>query len=314
MEYKDYYKILGVDRNASDEEIKKTYRKLALKYHPDKNPDNPEAEARFKEINEAYEVLGDTKKRAKYDQLGSSYRAWERTGRDPGSFDWSQWATGYPGGGNVRVEVGDLGDIFGGGGFSDFFNAIFGGGAAQASGGFGRRARTARRGRDVEQPISISLTEAYTGTERTIQRDGSRLEVTIPAGSRTGTRVRVSGKGEPGSAGSGDLYLRVNVHEDPRFERQRDDLRTKVEIDLYTAVLGGEVKVPTLSGDVILTIPPGSQPGQTFRLKGRGMPRLREPSKKGDLFAELNVKIPENLNDHERELFEQLAKTKGKIT
>lgn len=314
MEYKDYYKILGVDRNASDEEIKKTYRKLALKYHPDKNPDNPEAEARFKEINEAYEVLGDTKKRAKYDQLGSSYRAWERTGRDPGNFDWSQWATGYPGGGNVRVEVGDLGDIFGGGGFSDFFNAIFGGGAAQASGGFGRRAHTTRRGRDVEQPISISLTEAYTGTERTIQRDGSRLEVTIPAGSRTGTRVRVSGKGEPGSAGSGDLYLRVNVHEDPRFERQRDDLRTKVEIDLYTAVLGGEVKVPTLSGDVILTIPPGSQPGQTFRLKGRGMPRLREPSKKGDLFVELNVKIPENLNDRERELFEQLATTKGKTT
>jgi curved DNA-binding protein len=311
MDYKDYYKILGVDRSASDEEIKKTYRKLALKYHPDKNPDNPEAEARFKEINEAYEVLGDTKKRAKYDQLGSSYRSWERTGRDPGSFDWSQWATGYPGGGNVRVEVGDLGDIFGGGGFSDFFNAIFGGGGAQASGGFSRQTRTKRRGRDIEQPITISLTEAYTGTERTIQRDGSRLEVTIPAGSRTGTRVRVSGKGEPGSASSGDLYLRVNVHEDPRFERQRDDLRTEVDVDLYTAVLGGEVKVPTLSGDVILTIPPGSQPGQTFRLKGRGMPRLRERSKKGDLFVELNVKIPEDLGAGERELFEQLAKLKG---
>ncbi|MGD8864967.1 MAG: J domain-containing protein [Anaerolineales bacterium] len=310
MEYKDYYKVLGVDRDASDEEIKKTYRKLALKYHPDKNPDNPEAEARFKEINEAYEVLGDVKKRAKYDQLGSSYRAWERTGRDPGNFDWSQWARGYPGGGNVRVEVGDIGDLFGGGGFSDFFNAIFGGGAAQGVGDFGRRARTAQRGRDIEHPIAISLTEAYTGTERTIQRDGSRLEVTIPPGSRTGTRVRVSGKGEPGSAGSGDLYLRVNVHNDPRFERERDNLRTKVDVDLYTAVLGGEVKVPTLSGDVILTIPPGSQPGQTFRLKGRGMPRLRDPSKKGDLFAELKVNIPENLSDHERELFEKLANLK----
>jgi curved DNA-binding protein len=208
------------------------------------------------------------------------------------------------------VEVGDIGDLFGGGGFSDFFNAIFGGGAAQGVGGFGRRARSAQRGRDIEHPIAISLTEAYTGTERTIQRDGSRLEVTIPPGSRTGTRVRVSGKGEPGSAGSGDLYLRVNVHNDPRFERERDNLRTKVDVDLYTAVLGGEVKVPTLSGDVILTIPPGSQPGQTFRLKGRGMPRLRDPSKKGDLFAELKVNIPENLSDHERELFEKLANLK----
>ena len=311
MEYKDYYKVLGVDRAASDEEIKKTYRKLALKYHPDKNPDNPEAEAKFKDINEAYEVLGDTKKRAKYDQLGSSYRAWERTGRDPGNFDWSQWASGYPGGGNVRVEVGDLGDIFGGGGFSDFFNSIFGGAGAQSAGGFGRRARPARRGRDIEQPIAISLSEAYSGTERAIQRDGSRLEVTIPPGSRTGTRVRVSGKGEPGSAGSGDLYLRVNVEDDPRFERQRDDLHTQVSVDLYTAVLGGEVKVPTLSGDVLLTIPAGSQPGQTFRLKGRGMPRLRESSKKGDLFAELEVEIPEDLSARARELFEELANLKG---
>ena len=311
MEYKDYYKVLGVDRAASDEEIKKTYRKLALKYHPDKNPDNPEAEAKFKDINEAYEVLGDTKKRAKYDQLGSSYRAWERTGRDPGNFDWSQWASGYPGGGNVRVEVGDLGDIFGGGGFSDFFNSIFGGAGAQSAGGFGRRARPARRGRDIEQPIAISLSEAYSGTEQVIQRDGRRLEVTIPPGSRSGTRVRVSGKGEPGSAGSGDLYLRVNVEDDPRFERQRDDLHTQVSVDLYTAVLGGEVKVPTLSGDVILTIPAGSQPGQTFRLKGRGMPRLRESSKKGDLFAELEVEIPEDLSARARELFEELANLKG---
>lgn len=307
MEYKDYYQILGVDRSASDEEIKKTYRKLALKYHPDKNPDDPNAEARFKEINEAYEVLGDSKKRAKYDQLGSSYRAWERTGRDPGSFDWSQWASGFPGAGNVRVEVGDLGEMFGGGGFSDFFNSIFGAAGATGASGFGRQARSARRGRDIEQPITISLTEAYVGTERIIQRNSRRLEVSIPPGSRTGTRVRVSGKGEVGSAGSGDLYLRVNVEDDPRFERQKDDLHAWVNIDLYTAVLGGEVNVPTLSGDVILTIPPGSQPGQTFRLKGLGMPRLKKPSTKGDLFAELIVALPESLSDHERELFEELS-------
>lgn len=310
MDYKDYYKILGVDRNASDEEIKKTYRKLALKYHPDKNPDDQDAESRFKEINEAYEVLGDPKKRAKYNQLGSSYHAWERTGRDPGSFDWSQWTSGFPDGGNVRVEMGDLGDLFGGGGFSDFFNSIFGGGAAAGPGGFGQRGRPSRRGRDIEQQVSISLTEAYSGAERVIQRDGRRLEVSIPPGSRTGTRVRVSGKGEAGSGGSGDLYLRVKVEDDPRFERRNEELHTSVNVDLYTAVLGGEVKVPTLSGDVLLSIPPGSQPGQIFRLKERGMPRLREPSTKGDLFAELEVDLPAELSAREKELFEELSNLK----
>ncbi len=302
MEYKDYYKILGVERKASAEEIKKKYRKLALQLHPDKNPGDKQAEDRFKEVNEAYEVLGDPEKRAKYDQLGSSYRAWERTGGQPGGFDWSQWTSGFPGGG-VRVEVGDLGDMMGG--FSDFFNAIFGG-----VGPAGPSARAARggRGRDVEHPITISLQEAYTGTARTIQMNGKRIEVKIPPGARNGTKIRISGKGESGARQAGDLYLVVQVQGDERFERRGDELHTKVTIDLFTAVLGGEVRVPTPSGDVMLTIPPGSQPGQTFRLKGRGMPNLKRSSRKGDLFAQLQVEIPERLSNRERELYEELKK------
>ena len=188
MEYKDYYKILGVERNASQPEIKRAYRQLALQYHPDKNPDDESAESRFKEINEAYEVIGDPAKRAKFDQLGSSYRNWERKGH-PGGFDWSQWTAGAPGG--VRVEVGDIGDMFGG--FSDFFNSIFGGMGAQPQ-GFSQQIRS--RGRDVEKPVSITLAEALQGTTRSFRRNGGQIEVTIPPGAKTGTKVRISGKGQ----------------------------------------------------------------------------------------------------------------------
>lgn len=306
MEYRDYYDILGVDRDADEQEIKRAYRKLALKYHPDKNPDDDNAEERFKEINEAYEVLGNSEKRAKYDRLGASYRQWERTGGRPGDFDWSQWTTGAPGGG-MRVEFGDLGDLFGGG-FSDFFNAVFGGGGFRQPGGVPRGARPGRtRGRDMEQQITISLQEAYNGTTRTVQRNGRRLEVTIPPGARTGTRVRLSGQGEGGYGGSGDLYLSVQVRPDARFRREGADLYAQVEIDLYTAVLGGEIRVPTPSGDVMLSVPAGSQPGQQFRLRGRGMPLLRNPGQHGDLYAELKIKIPTELTEQEREHFEQLS-------
>jgi curved DNA-binding protein len=301
MEYKDYYKVLGVDRDADEQDIKRAYRKLALKFHPDKNPDDDEAEERFKEINEAYEVLGDPDKRAKYDQLGSSYRQWERAGG--GDFDWSQWTGGAPGG--VRVEFGDLGDLFGGG-FSDFFNSVFGGAGAPRQTA-GRQAR----GRDLEQPVTISLVEAYNGTTRVLQRDGHNLEVKIPAGARTGTRVRLAGQGESGLGQSGDLYLAVRVQRDPRFRREGVDLHTDVEADVYTAVLGGEVQVPTPSGPVVLTVPAGSQPGQQFRLKGRGMPQLRRPKTHGDLFAHLRVSLPKELSDEERQLFEKLANRTG---
>lgn len=287
MEYKDYYKVLGVSRKAEDKEIKRAYRQLALKYHPDKNPDSEE---RFKEINEAYEVLGDSEKRAKYDRLGSSYRAWERAGGAPGGFDWSQWSGGVPGG--VRVEVGDL---FGGG-FSDFFNTVFGMGS-----------QTGRRGRDLEQAIAISLAEAYRGTTRTYNRNGRRLQVDIPPGARTGTRVRLAGKGEGGPARPGDLYLKVQVLDEPGITRRGDNLQMDVQVDLFTAILGGEVEVQTFQGPVLLKIPAGSQQGQTFRLRARGMPKLGNPSQHGDLFARLQVSLPKQLSDKERALFEQLS-------
>ncbi|MCZ6529777.1 MAG: J domain-containing protein [Chloroflexi bacterium] len=294
MEYKDYYEILGVSRNADEKEIKSAYRQLALKYHPDKNPDSEE---HFKEINEAYEVLGDAEKRSKYNQLGSSYRNWERAGSAPGGFDWSQWSSGAPGG--TRVEVGDFGDLFGGGGFSDFFNSVF---------GMGPQARSRLRGRDLEQPITISLMEAYSGTSRTFKLNGRKLEVVIPSGSKTGTRVRVSGQGERSTGQPGDLYLKVRVQDMPGIERKGDNLLTEVATDLYTAILGAEIEVSTLGGPVMLKIPAGSQPGRKFRLRGRGMPNLRNPTQHGDLLVKLKISLPKELSKEERGLFEQLAK------
>ena len=303
MDYKDYYKILGVAKSATDKEIKSAYRKLAQKYHPDKNPGDQRAEDRFKEINEAYEVLGDPQKRRKYDQLGSSYTQWERAGRPGGGFDWGQWAS--PGGG--RVEFGDLNDLFGGAGFSDFFNSVFGG-AGGFSGGGARGTRL--RGDDREQPVEITLEEAYRGGRRTLEKDGRRLEVSIPAGARTGTKVRIAGQGGAGPT-AGDLYLVISVRPHPTFTREGDDLQTDVPVDLYTALLGGEVRVPTLSGEVVLTIPPETQSGRKFRLVGRGMPKLRAAKEHGDLYARVQVQIPTHLSERERELVRQLAALRG---
>lgn len=300
MDYKDYYKLLGVDRNASESDIKRAYRKLAVQYHPDKNPGDSQAEERFKEINEAYEVLGDPGKRARYDQLGSSYRAWERMGGAPGGFDWSQWTAGRPG--RVHVEMGDLGELFGSArGFSDFFDAIFGGMMAQAG-----SARPAARGRDLDQAVRLTLAEAFKGTSRTLDRNGKRLQVKLPPGAASGTRIRIAGQGERSSGATGDLYLVVEVDPSP-FERRDDDLYIDVSTDLYTAVLGGQLEVPTPGGPVLLSVPAGSQPGQTFRLKGRGMPNLRSPSRHGDLFARLKILLPGKLSTEDRALFEKLA-------
>jgi len=311
MEYKDYYKILGVSRNASEKEIKSAYRRLARKYHPDVNPGDPQAEARFKEINEAYEVLSDPEKRRKYDQLGAQWQQWQRMGGRPQDFDWSQWFAG-PQTGRVRVEYGtieDLEDMLGGMGFSDFFRAIFG------DMGVGTRSRTRSwqsqpfRGQDIEQEVEITLEEAFHGTTRLLQMDGRRLEVKIPPGVRTGSKVRISGAGSPrvGGGPSGNLYLKIKVAPHPIFRRDGDDLYCEVPVDLYTAILGGEVRVPTLKGSVMLKIPPETQNGKTFRLRGQGMPALKDPSHRGDLFATVHVRLPRRLSDKERELFRQLA-------
>lgn len=306
MEYKDYYEILGVGRSASEKDIKQAYRRLARQYHPDVNK-SPGAEDRFKDINEAYQVLSDSEKRQKYDQLGDSWNRWQQQGT-PGGFDWSQWTSGFPGGGRVRTQYGDLNDLFGRGGtggFSDFFESIFGGVGGPRT---GQRMRA--RGQDYEQPVEITLDEAFHGTTRVLQRDGQRLEVRIPSGVRTGSRVRMAGQGGPGVAGGaqGDLYLRITVAPHATFERRGDDLYCDLDVDLYTTVLGGETRVPTLDGGVVLTIPSGTSGGRVFRLRGQGMPRLRDSQGRGDLYVAVRIRIPRDLTDDEKDLFSQLAR------
>lgn len=326
MEYRDYYRILGVKRDASPEEIRRAYRKLAMQYHPDRNPGDRQAEERFKEINEAYQVLSDPQKRAHYDRLGESYTRWRSSGA-PGDFDWSQWFMGGAPGG-VRVEYRDLGDLFGGEDlFSEFFRSIFGGlgGSGTQTAPFDRastgsaqrfgaapfdRLRAAPRGRVApvhEQPVTIDLQEAYSGTRRELRTDGRRIEVKIPAGVRSGSRVRVAGGGPQGN----DLYLVIDVAADARFERRGNDLHTQVTVDAFTAMLGGEVEVETLGGKVILTIPAGTQPEQVFRLSGRGMPHLKNPKIKGDLYVRVKVRIPRQLSTKQKALIEEAARPKS---
>jgi len=301
MEYKDYYKVLGVERSASGDDVRKAYRKLAMQFHPDRNPNDTQAEEKFKEINEAYQVLSDPQKRARYDQLGSAYSNWQQGGGRPGDFDWSQWSGGQPGArGGRGMDYDDLNDLFGQDIFSDFFRSIFGGaGEAETS----RRARSAPA---YQQPVVISLQEAYTGTSRAIQSNARRLEIRIPAGVKTGSKVRAAGAGPEGL----DLYLIVEVAEDPHFERQDDDLHTSTTVDVFTALLGGEADVETLSGKVQLKIPAGTQPEQVFRLAGRGMPRLKNAQMKGDLFVRVKVQVPKQLSAQQRSLLEEAARHK----
>ncbi|MCP4541997.1 MAG: J domain-containing protein [Chloroflexi bacterium] len=311
MEYRDYYQTLGVSKDANEKDIKRAFRKLAREYHPDVNPGDAKAEEHFKAINEAHEVLSDSEKRAKYDQLGSAWRDWDRQGGRPGDFNWGQWTAGAPGGQRFRyTRAEDLGDLFGGNSpFSDFFSQIFGG----TGGGFRQQIRP-QRGQDYEQAVEISLQEAYQGTTRIMQKDGRRLEVKIPPGARTGTRVRMTGEGGPGAAGgtTGNLYLRVQVLIDPQFERKDDDVHVAASVDLYTAILGGKIRIPTLSGFVMLTIPAGTQNGRTFRLRGKGLPRLKQPDQHGDLYAKIDVQLPTSLTLRQRELFEELQRISRK--
>jgi curved DNA-binding protein len=303
MDYKDYYKILGVERSASEDDIRKAYRKLAMQYHPDRNPNDKQAEERFKEINEAYQVLSDSQKRAHYDRLGSDYSNWQRRGA-PGDFNWGDYVSGYPGGG-TRVNVEDLEELFGSaGGFSDFFRTIFGRGAEGM--GTGTRTRTRQQPQGYQQELEITLDEAYQGTTRLLQSDGKQKQVRIPAGVRTGSKVRVPGVGPNGL----DLYLIVEVKDDPRFERRGNDLHTSATVDVFTAILGGEADVETLGGKVKLNIPAGTQPEQVFRLAARGMPSVKNAKEKGDLYVRLKVQIPKYLSPKQRELLEEVSRIK----
>ncbi|HLZ22009.1 MAG TPA: J domain-containing protein [Ktedonobacterales bacterium] len=343
MDYKDYYKILGVQKSTNPDDIKKAYRKLARKYHPDVNPGDKSAEARFKEINEAYEVLSDPDKRQKYDTLGPN---WQEQFGFPSASSSGARARAY------SASRGTSGAGMGGGeypynfedptGFSDFFETLFG---RRSTTGTATRPRGTGglgsiKGEDIEQQVEVSLREAFTGTKRsyTVQapetctvcngtgRVGGRtcatcggtgtilrtknLEVSIPAGVDTGSRVKVAGEGQPGigSGPRGDLYLVVTIKPDPLFERKGDDLTVDVPVPLVTAVLGGEAPVPTPDGKrLLLTIPPETQNGQTFRLGGKGMPRLRGGGA-GNLLARVQVLLPRQLSPQEKKLFEELAR------
>jgi DnaJ-class molecular chaperone len=316
MEFRDYYATLGVPKTATDREIKQAFRKLARKYHPDVNPGDRAAEQRFKEINEAHEVLSDPEKRRKYDELGSNWRAYEQAqqayGGQAGPF------TGWPAGGGFRTMTQEEAEsVFGGDVFSDFFRTFFGGGGPEPARRASRPTRGSRRrsGDDVEQDLPLTLEEAYHGvTKRLAVKSGGHsraVDVRIPAGVKDGARVRVAGEGEPGSGGasSGDLYLRVRLAPHSRFERRGQDLHVSVPVPLTAAVLGGEASVMTLTGRFLrLKIPEGTQNGQVFRLRGHGMPSVGHPEERGDLFATVDVQVPRTLTPEQRRLYESLAR------
>ena len=316
MEYIDYYGILGVSKNASEDEIKKAYRKLARKYHPDVNPGDTTAENKFKDINEAQEVLLDPEKRKLYDRFGSQWKQYQQAGGRAQDFDWSQWQQQQGGQGTYRtVDPQEFEELFGAqGGFSDFFESLFGGGMSGRHGrsdfgGFAQQQVRPRRGSDQEHSIERSLEEAFQGTTRTLEwEDGRRIEAKIPRGVKTGSRVRLGGQGGSGSSGgeAGDLYLKVKVRPHDRFKREGDNLKTTVPVDLYTAVLGGTVPVSSFDRTVNLTIPPETDNGRQFRLRGLGMPALRNPERRGDLYAIVSVQLPHDLSDEERDLFRRL--------
>ncbi len=292
MDYKDYYKVLGIDKKASQADIKKAYRALAVKHHPDKNPGNKEAEEKFKLANEANEVLSNPEKRKKYDELGENWRQHEQS---------NGYAKGNPfnGAGNGRQQYEGAGADF-----SDFFEQFFGGQSDRAK-------SQNRKGQDYETEMEISLEEAFQGTHRIIQLEGEKLRVTTKPGAYSDQLLRIKGKGAKGSseAHRGDLFVRIKVSPHPQLMRKGDDVYATHNIDLYTAVLGGEIVADTLSGQVKVRILPGTQNGKTVRLKGKGMPVYNHPDRYGDLYIQLHVQIPDKLTDKQRELFEQIKST-----
>lgn len=301
MAYIDYYKILGVDKSATQDDIKKAYRKLARKHHPDLNPGDKEAEKKFKELNEANEVLSNPENRSKYDKYGENWKHGEEYEKaqqqQQRQYQHQSYNGGYSGA-----------DFGGGEDFSDFFQDMFGG----AGGGFGKssrgRASGKFKGQDITAELNLNLRDAAITHPQTFEINGKKVRITIPAGVYDGQQIKLKGHGNPGVNGgpNGDLYITFNIPADPDFERIGDDLKTKVTIDLYTAVLGGEIKVHTLNGSVNLKVKPETQTGMTVRLKGKGFPVYKKEGEHGDLFVTYEVKLPTNLTEKQKELFEQL--------
>lgn len=316
MEYKDYYKTLGVPRDASQAEIKKAYRKLAAKFHPDKNPGNKKAENKFKELGEAYEVLKDPEKRKLYDQVGSDWKRYQQAGASADDFNWSQY--GGAGGQGQRVHI-NMDEMFGGrqqqGGspFSSFFETIFGGGDPFAggqpqSGQFRSQAGRTRsqKGRDSEAELTVQLEDLFEGAEKQLRINGEKVKVKIPPGMEEGKRLKLKGRGEDGTV-KGDLYLKVKIEVPDGIELKGKDIHQKIPIDLYTAILGGTYTAQTLQGKIKLNIPPETQYGNTFRLGGRGLPEFNKPDKRGDYFLKAEIELPQKLKAKEKELFKKLA-------
>lgn len=309
MAYIDYYKILGVGKNASADDIKKAYRKLARKLHPDLNPNDKESHRKFQELNEANEVLSDPEKRAKYDKYGKNWKQGEEYEKAHQQYEqqWGQqqWGgTGSAGaGGQTFYTQGDFSDDD----FSDFFHSMFGGGFSQRSGGSARRKRY--KGADYQAELRLTLRQALHTHQQTLAINGKNVRITIPAGVANGQKIKLNGYGQPGQGDgpSGDLYITFVIEEDKDFKRLGDDLYTEVEVDLYTAVLGGEVMINTLDGQVKMNIKPGTQPGSKLRLKSKGFPVYKKDNAFGDLYITLKVVLPDNLSDSEKDLFTQLS-------
>lgn len=300
---KDYYRTLGVDKNASEKDIKKAFRRLAKQYHPDANPNDPKAEAKFKEVNEAYEVLSNPEKRKLYDQFGADYAHMGNMG----NAGQASGAGGY----RVYTQQVDFDDST----FQELFESLFGGfGRSSGRGQSGGRTRVnmggfqPMRGEDITEEVVISLREAYEGTMRYVSKGERRAKVSIPPGAKDGTKVRVKGEGAPGQMGGepGDLYLVVKVEPDPQFTRDGDNLIVEVPCDMFTAMLGGEIEVPTMTRPIKVKVPAGTQSGQKLRVAGKGMPKLNQKNEYGDLFARIMITVPKTLTDAQRRLVEQL--------
>lgn len=321
MEFKDYYKSLGLEKGADTDAIKKAYRKLAAKYHPDKNPGNKAAEDRFKEINEANEVLSDPEKRKRYDELGAN---WNQQGGPEGGYDWRQYAGRGAGGGHGRTRTftqEEMGGMFGGGGgFSDFFETFFGGAGMGGGGGPGRGRQGGawggfqpqRGGDDYQADVEIGLEEAYQGAKKILEINGKKLRLQFKPGIADGKAIKLAGKGGPGMNGGpdGDFYLRIHVRPHPSFERRGDDLHMNLRLEVQDAVTGRSEEIHTLGGSVKLRIPPETENGKIFRLKGQGMPVYDKPGEHGDLYVTVTLALPRSLKPGEAEFFRKMAEAR----